>query len=120
MPSILVGQPVASGPQQVIIGNPFSGSIHPIGGILFTLDYTASGAVYMGINASGTVTLTSGGFFLSGNTPGINDGFQIKPGATYFVHKTAMTQWASGVWPIYIRHDAACSGQARLYYEWQF
>ena len=117
MPSILVGQPVASGPQQVIVGNPFSGSYHPIGGIQVVLSYQASGAVYLGLESSGNVTMNSGGFFLSGNA-GFTDGVELKPGAERFIPKTAFP--VSGVWNLYLRHEAAASGQARLYYEWRF
>ncbi len=126
MAGILVGQPVASGAQQVIVGNPFSGSIHPVTGVLLKLASDASGSVYVGIQQSGIVTVNSGGYFLSGNPTvsggfpmGFFDGVQLGPGQSYLIQKGALTQY-SGVWPIYIRSDAACSGQARLYYEWQF
>lgn len=119
MAGILVGQPLASGAQQVIVGNPFSGSIHPVTGVQLKLASEASGSVYVGIQQSGIVTVNSGGYQLSGSTAGINDGYQLGPGQTYFIPKGALNQ-ASGYWPIFVRHDATCSGQARLYYEWQF
>lgn len=118
MPSTLVGQPLASGAQRIIVNNPFSGSIHPIGGVQLRLAKEASGNVYVGFNLSGTVTVNSGGFFLSGNTAGIDDGMQLTPGDAYFVPKTALP--ISGTWNIFVRHDAACSGQARLYWDWAF
>lgn len=118
MAGILVGQPLASGAQQVIVGNPFSGSVHPIGGISLKLSKDASGCVYVGTNLSGIVTVNSGGYFLSGSLAGLNDGVELGPGGTYFVPKTAFP--VSGTWNLYVRHEAACSGQARLYYEWNF
>lgn len=111
MPSLIVGQPLASGPIQIISGNPWSGGRHPITGIQLVLDRSASGCVYVGF--SGNVTMTSGGFFLSGSI-GINDGLQLAPGAAYFVPKGALI---SGQYNVYVWHDAACSGQARLYFE---
>ncbi len=110
MASTIVGLPVASGPQQLVSGNPWSGSFHPIGGLHVVLDVAASGSVY--INFSGNATMNSGSFYTSGNT-GINDGYQLKPGGTTFIPKTALI---SGTYNIFLWWDAACSGQARLYY----
>lgn len=120
MPSIVIGNPVASGAQPLIVGNPFSGDSHPITGLYLRLDRSASGSVYVGIQQSGLVTLNSGGMFLSGNTSGFLDGMQIPPGQDYFIPKGALNYYSSGYWPVFVHHDAECSGQARLYYEWQF
>lgn len=120
MPSVIIGNPVASGAQQVIVGNPFSGNPKPITGILFRLDRSASGSVYLGIQQSGLVNLNLGGMFLSGGESGFLDGMQLPPGQTYFIPKGALNYYSSGYWPVFARHDAECSGQARLYYEWQF
>lgn len=111
MPSIILGNPLASGPVQIVSGNPWSGSFRPVTGIQLVLDRSASGSIYVGL--SGNVTMTSGGFYLSG-TLGLNDGLQIQPGGAYFIPKGALI---SGQYNVFVWHDAACSGQARLYYE---
>ena len=111
MPSTLIGQPVASGPQQVVSGNPWSGQIEPQGGIQFKWDKNASGFIYLGL--SGNLTLNSGGFFMSGG--GLADGVQLAPGDAYFIPKIGFR--TSGTFSVYARHDAAVSGQARLFYE---
>lgn len=111
MASTIIGNPLASGPQQIVSGNPWSGQPGPVGGVQLYLDPTASGKVYVGL--SGTMTLTSGGMFLSGG--GLNDGVPMAPGNSYFIPKMAFP--VSGSYNIYVRHDATCSGQARLWYE---
>ena len=110
MPSVLIGNPLASGAQQIVSGNPWSGDYRPIGGVQLVLDRSASGAIYVG--TSGNITLNSGGMFLTGG--GLNDGVQLAPGGSYFIPKLA---FVSGEYNLFIRHDAACSGQARLFYE---
>lgn len=111
MPSTIVGNPVASGAQIIVSGNPYSGTITPYGGIQLRLDRSCSGNVYVG--SSSNITVNSGGMFLSGG--GINDGIPLYPGDSYFIpiKFTGM----SGSYSIYARHDAACSGQGRLYWE---
>lgn len=109
MASVLIG--MSGGPQQVISGNPWSGSFHPVGGVHFRLSPDASGNVYLG--TSGNMTRTSGSFFLSGG--GVNDGMVVRPGGEWFVPKTALP--ISGTFNVYAWWDAACSGQARLFYE---
>lgn len=112
MPSVLVGNPTLSGPQQVISGNPWSGfRRNPLTGIQFKLSRIASGSVYLGL--SGNVTLNSGGLFLSG--PSYSDGTEVGPGDAYFI--PALAFQTSGTYNVYARHDAACSGQARLFFE---
>lgn len=111
MSSILIGNPIASGPQQVFSGNFWSGFKNgPIGSVKFKLSSDASGSVYLGF--SGNVTLTSGSFFLSGG--GRNDGFGLARGETLDVPKMHLL---SGNLNVFAWHDAACSGQARLYWQ---
>lgn len=109
MASCIVGQPFASGPQKIVSGNPWSGMV-PHGGLLLRLDRAASGAVYFGY--SGNVTMTSGGHVLSGQI-GANDGFQLVPGDSYVAPRSMLI---SGDFNIFLWADAACSGQARLYF----
>lgn len=112
MPSFIIGNPLASGPQIVISGDVFSGHPTPAGGVQIRLHPNASGNVYYGF--SGGLTLNSGGFFLSG-TLGPLDGMILAPGDAAFIPKLAIGP--SGTMNIYFRHDAACSGQARIYWE---
>ena len=112
MPSTLIGNPVASGPQIVVSGNVWSGQRpQPAGGVQLRLSPDASGNVYVGF--SGNVTANSGGMFLSGG--GLADGMPLKPGDAYFAPKIKFP--ISGQCTVYARHDAACSGQARLFWE---
>lgn len=111
MPSVLIGNPLLSGPQVVVSGNPWSGRVNPVGGIQFRLAKNASGNVYIGL--SGNVTLNSGGMFMSGG--GLADGMLVGPGDAYWVPKLGMA--TSGTYSVYARHDAAVSGQGRLYWE---
>lgn len=121
MPSVLIGNPLLSGPQQIVSGNPWSGAYRPYHGMQVALDINASGNVYIGWSGGGSgqlgtnagVTLNSGGLLLSGG--GLMDGFQVIPGGSYFVPRLALDY--SGNWNVFFRHDAACSGQARLYYD---
>lgn len=113
MPSIMLGNPVASGPQIVVSGNAFSGATPPplIGGVMMKLPNTASGNVY--VSAYSGVTMNSGGFFLSGG--GLFDGYLIQPGQEYFLPKSKFP--ISGILNVYVWADGACSGQSRFYYE---
>ena len=111
MPSIVLGIPLLSGPQLVISGNPWSGQIRPQGGVQFRLHPNASGNAYLGL--SGGMTFTSGGMSLSGG--GTLDGVLVAPGNAYFLPKIGFT--ISGSFPVYAWHDAAASGQARLFWE---
>lgn len=121
MPSVLLGQPDASGAIQLVSGNPWSGNkaFHPITGIQLKMDPLASGNCYVGL--SGSVTANSGGYALSGGNYGLSgegqftDGIPLARGDSYFVPREATG--LSGTIDIYVRHDAAVSGQARLYYE---
>ena len=112
MPSFLVGYPVASGAMPLISGNPWSGSPGVQGKIVLKLDRTSSGNVYVGL--SGGILCTSGGAVPNVNS-GLLDGFVMHPGDTLEIPRIAIN--ASGSYNVYLRHDAACSGQGRLYYE---
>ena len=113
MPSLLLGYPLASGAQPVISGWIWSGTAHfPVGGIQFRLSQTASGRCYIGL--SGGTTMNSGGCF-SGALSGLLDGMELGPGDSYFLPR--LGTGASGVFGVWARHDAAISGQGRLYFE---
>lgn len=110
MPSQLLTQ--ASGaPFPVVSGNFWSGqaALMPRTGIQFYWDDTASGAAYLSL--SGSATLTSGGFFLSG---GFTDGMKLKPGASIFYPRSV---FISGQCNVFAMCDATASGQGRLWWE---
>lgn len=112
MPSVLIGNPLASGPQILISGCFWSGrQAVPQGGIQLRLSPDASGNVYVGL--SGGTTMMSGGMFLSGG--GRLDGMIMAPGDPYFIPRAAFG--VSGTINVYVRHDAAASGQGRMFYE---
>lgn len=114
MPSYIIGNPLASGPQQVLITNPWSGRFPPyVGGVRVHLDRGSSGAVYLCFSGNGT--MNSGGAQLSGG--GDLDGYQINPGADLFVPASRLNKnlTLSGNYPLFFWFDAACSGQARIY-----
>ena len=115
MPSVLLGLPFTSGdssPQPLISGFPWSGNAnYPYGSIRLRLSSTASGNVYVGL--SGAMTLNSGGPFLSGG--GLVDGMEMAPGDVYDIPR--LGTGASGEISVFVRHDAAVSGQGRMYYE---
>lgn len=108
MPSTIVG--FMSGGQPLVSGNFFSGRPGPAV-VRLTAWPSNSGSVYVGL--SGGMTITSGGFFLSGG--GLLDGMPLKPGDTYSVPRPLLG--ASGSTRIYLACDAECSGQARVYWE---
>lgn len=112
MPSTLLGNPLASGAQIIVSGNPWSGqNPRPQGGIQLRLSPTASGNAYVGL--SGGMTVTSGGMFLSGG--GLLDGMVMAAGDSYWIPRIGTGQ--SGSYNVYAQVDAAASGQARLHYE---
>ena len=112
MPSTLIGNPPASGGQILVSGFPWSGNIRPQGGVMLRLDKSSSGAIYIGL--SGAMTITSGGLFLSGAS-GLLDGMPMYPGDAMWIPRIGTGN--SGSLAIYALAEAACSGQARLYYE---
>lgn len=109
MPSILIGQ--SGGPQLVLSGWPYSGHPVPVGNVYFKLAKNASGAIYLGM--SGGTTLNSGSLMLSGG--GLLDGMQVNPGEVYEIPRIGTG--LSGNLSVWAWWDAACSGQARLYWE---
>lgn len=124
MPSLLLGNPLASGGQDVLGANPFSGLNNPIlpyAGIRFTLDISASGSAYIALSGagihpgSGGQTFNSGGFVLSGG--GNMDGMQLRPGTSLFIPSLFFKNAGSGMFNIGALVDPAGSGQARLYWE---
>jgi hypothetical protein len=111
MPSTIVG--IVSGAAQILVsGNVWSGQrAQPNGGIQLRLSPESSGNVYVGF--SGSLTVNSGGPQLSGG--GLNDGMIIRPGDSYFIPKIKFP--VSGQCTVYMRHDAGCSGQGRMYWD---
>lgn len=110
MPSVVIG--FVSGGQLLVSGNYASGQGYsPEGGVQIKADRSNSGSVYVAL--SGGVTVTSGGLFTSGG--GRMDGMQLAPGDAYWAPRIGITN--SGALNIYVGCDAACSGQARVYYE---
>lgn len=96
----------------VVSGNVWSGqTAQPIGGIQFLLAPYSSGNAYIGL--SGSLTITSGGMFLSGG--GLSDGMLISPGTAYFIPKLKFP--VSGQCSVWAWTDATSSGQARLFWE---
>jgi hypothetical protein len=109
MPSAVVG--FTSGGQVLYSGTAYSGRLVPVGGVQIVAHPSNSGNVYVAL--SGGVTVTSGGFPLSGG--GLLDGIPLAAGSSYFVPKSALG--ASGFVNIWLASDAACSGQARVHWE---
>lgn len=114
MPSKLLT--CASGsPYPIVSGNLWSGqgANHPVGGIQFYLDASSSGFAYVGY--SGGFTVRSGTTELSGGViAGLSDGFPLAPGGSIFLPKLGFT---SGSVSVFATCDAACSGQARLWWQ---
>jgi hypothetical protein len=122
MPSVILGQPYASGAQQIISGNVFSGRApEPVGGIqLFWI--SSGGQAYISLSGGGPVlsggfmTINSGQMQLSGGySSGKLDGFPMVPGAGYFIPKLAFQ--VSGNFNVYALCDQSASGVGRLYWE---
>lgn len=114
MPSIVLGQPRASGPQLVMSGCPWSGQpLSPVGGVQL-LWVSSGGNAYIGL--SGNVTITSGQMALSGGAnSGLSDGMMMPPGGGYFVPR--MATGPSGQLQIYAWCDGNASGVGRLFFE---
>lgn len=112
MPSVILT--AASGaPFPLVSGNLWSGqgSQHPLGGVQLRAGLANSGLVH--ISLSGSTTITSGGFFLSGG--GTLDAMPLGPGDTYFVPKAGLQ--FSGNLSIYVNCDAVGSGRDRIFWE---
>lgn len=115
MPSIVLGQPRASGAQLIVSGNPWSGNAPapPIGGVQL-LWVSSGGNAYIGL--SGGITINSGAMALSGGAnSGMLDGMLLPPGGGYFIPKMACG--LSGNLQLYGWCDQAASGIGRLYFE---
>lgn len=119
MPSTLLGLPLASGTQLVVSGTLWSGQ-PPFDvrgfinnqGVSLTWICSASGAVAYTSRTSG-FTMTSGGFFLSGQ--GANDGRPMQPGqSTFYPRPTGL---GNQNFSLFANCDAAASGIGRLYWE---
>lgn len=112
MPSIILGQPLASGPQIIVSGNPWSGqqAQFPVGGIQFRW-VSSGGNAYIGM--SGGMTITSGGMMQSGG--GLLDGMPMAPGDAYFIPRLGLK--TSGAYTVYGMCDVAASGAGRLFFE---
>ena len=109
MPSVLLG--LQSGGENLFSGGTWSGyNVEPLSAIVLRLDRTASGNVYVGL--SGGVTITSGGFYLSGG--GLLDGIPLYPGDVYEIPR--LGAGLSGNPQVYFTSVAAASGQSRLCY----
>jgi hypothetical protein len=112
MPSTLPG--FVSGGSFLVSGNPWSGTIAPVGGVNLKLGFDASGPVYVGVLlglSSGGITATSGGALSSG---GLSDGYELRPGDSYPIP----TLRCSGqVQKIAVVVPAATSGRCRLFYD---
>jgi hypothetical protein len=116
MPSVLIGQPLASGSQPLVSGNPWSGTRIPIGGI--TMRWGGPANAYVTLSGGPPLSgpdlhIGSGGMFLSG-TSGLMDGFPLSSGESLFVPKALLI---SGQFNIYIGCDAAASGIGRMWWE---
>ena len=115
MPSLLLGSPMLSGPSQLISGNPYSGyHVTPTGGFQLRLATDASGTAFIYLSGGASMTINSGGFFLSGSL-GLLDGMPLGRGDAYFVPRLAFH--TSGQYNIYAHVTVAGSGQTRLYWE---
>ena len=114
MPSLLLGQPRASGPQIVVSGWPWAGNpASPVGCV--ALRWISSGGnAYIGL--SGSMTINSGQMFLSGGpNSGLLDGMPLAPGDTYQVPR--MATGPSGQLSIFAFCDQSASGVGRLFFE---
>lgn len=131
MPSFILGQPPASGGQPIFSGFPFSGRYGVTGGIQIRIDKSTSGNVYLYLSgayvhpASGGPLLNSGGMFLSGGISGFpQSGLGIMdpttvlyPGDGFFIPRLAINTLSGGIGGPCMLHDAAVSGQGRVYWE---
>jgi hypothetical protein len=128
MPSLVLGQPYASGAQQVIVGSPWSGQLRPQGQINFWWVCAASGAnCYLALSGGGPpasgnfMTYNSGQMFLSGGAlSGLLDGCPIAPGGTYNIPRLAFGSeggTTSGTFNVFAMCDPTASGIGRLYFE---
>ena len=116
MPSVNITN--QSGGMLIISGSFLSGYNLPMGGIQFRADKNNSGNIFVGL--SGGVTVTSGGYPLSGGIySGALDGMQLSPGDSYFVPRLSINNRGaeSGTMNVYAACDAVSSGFSRIFFE---
>lgn len=116
MPGLLLEGHISGG-VNILSGNFFSGvGSKPYSQVFLKAWPANSGTVYVGL--SGGVTVLSGGFHLSGGVGGANgirNGMPLARSETYIVPKLGFT--LSGSPAIFVQPDAACSGQAWIFFE---
>lgn len=126
MPSLILGQPFASGAQMVISGNPWSGIVFPRGGVqLFWL--SSGGNAYVGFSGGGPplsggfMTINSGTMMLSGGAAsGMLDGFPLVPNMGYWIDRSMVPGFGggnSGTFNLFALCDQSASGVGRLYFD---
>ncbi len=117
MPSMQVG--FFSGGQPLVSGNPFSGTLYPVGGVYLRLDASGTGPIYVGLPFPGQVIPVSGSpmTFLSGggqSSGGLLDGMQLNSyDSPYFIPKLRLT---SGISTIRVNSLTGNSG-VRLFWD---
>lgn len=129
MPSVIVGQPNASGAQLIISGNPWSGLL--VGNLGVQLRFVSaqpgSGICYVALSgfnppASGNfMTITSGAFPLSGGAnSGMLDGMPMFDHDAYYIEPAVLQARTggvnSGIYNIYVQTDTLGSG-GRVFFE---
>lgn len=121
MASVVIGNPLASGPTQIIgqSGQPYPfsgmGPNIPVGGVRLRFISLVPGSGLCFIGYSGNMTVDSGGFQLSGGaSSGMNDGMPLRDGEVFFVPKQSIV--GSGVLNIFAHADTLASG-GRLYWQ---
>lgn len=119
MPSAIID--ATSGGVNIVSGNYFSGqgSFKPVGGVKLKAWDSNSGTIYIAL--SGGVTVLSGMFQASGGlaSGGKMDGYPLGRGDTYEVPRLGYSSSGtfSGTCGLFVTPDAACSGQARVFWE---
>lgn len=115
MPSFLIGN--RPGGDVILSGQNYgSGGVRlPRTGVQLRLDRAASGNAYVGL--SGNLTINSGMISVVSGGPnsGLLDGMEMGPGDAYFIPAAAFP--SSGTFNVFASCDAACSGQARLFFD---
>lgn len=127
MPSLILGNPPASGAQLIFSGNLLSGRLTPAGGIQLRW-LTVSGNAYISTSLSGGgpplsgafMTINSGQLLLSGGIlSGLLDGTPMTPGDGLFVPMqqlpTLRAGPVSGTITLWALCDLGASGVGRLY-----
>lgn len=103
-----------SGGQPLFSGVIHSGAQFPLGSVNFKLSRVVSGLVFVGValgNASGGITMNSGGAFSSG---GAADAMELGPGDTYQIPRAYVS---GNIDKVRILVPAAVSGTMRVYWD---